>query len=234
MPDQSPAPQAAAIFDFNGTLVTGEVWQAIESWMGGRSEWKRRKTQMIARQLPVILASKIGLVSADFMVRRWMPAAWATVRGMDERELAALVQHAWETIFRPTMREPVAEMVRRSKADGHYTALVSATYEPFLEPVREALGFDVVIGTRVEVVAGHVTGRVIGDTVTGAEKVRRVMALGHDADPPIDLERSVAYADTERDLDLLQLVGNPVAVWPNARLELIARRRKWPIVRDTG
>ena len=234
MPDQAPATQAAAIFDFNGTLVTGEVWQAIESWMGGRSEWKRRKTQMIVRQLPVILASKIGLVSADFMVRRWMPAAWATARGMDERELAALVQHAWETIFRPSMREGVAAMVRQHKADGYCTALVSATYEPFLEPVREALGFDVVIGTRVEVAAGRVTGRVIGDTVTGAEKVRRVMTLGRDADRPIDLDRSLAYADTERDLDLLQLVGNPVAVWPNARLELIARRRKWPIVRDTG
>ena len=234
LPGQVPATQAAAIFDFNGTLVTGEVWQAIESWMGGRSAWKRRKTRMMVRQLPVILGSKAGLVSADFMVRRWMPAAWATVGGMDERELAALVQHAWETIFRPTMREPVAEMVRRRKAEGHCTALVSATYEPFLEPVREALGFDVVIGTRVEVVAGRVTGRVMGDAVTGPEKVRRVMAMGQDADPPIDLERSLAYADTERDLDLLQLVGNPVAVWPNARLAMIARRRRWPILRDAG
>lgn len=233
-PGHLPAAQAAAIFDFNGTLVTGEVWQAIESWMGGRSAWKRRKSRMIARQLPVILASKVGLVSADFMVRRWMPAAWATVRGMDERELAALVQHAWETIFRPTMREPVAEMVRQRKAEGHCTVLLSATYEPFLEPVREALGFDVVIGTRVEVVAGQVTGRVIGDTVTGAEKVRRIMAMGQDADSPIDLERSLAYADTERDLDLLQLVGNPVAVWPNDRLHQIARRQKWPIMRDAG
>ncbi len=234
MRDQVQAPQAAAIFDFNGTLVTGEVWQAIESWMGGRGAWRRRKTRMIVRQLPVILASKVGLVSADFMVRRWMPAAWATVRGIDERELAALVQHAWETIFRPSMRERVAEMVRRHKADGYCTALVSATYEPFLEPVREALGFDVVIGTRVEVAAGRVTGRVIGDTVTGAEKVRRVMAMGRDAERPIDLERSLAYADTERDLDLLQLVGHPVAVWPNDRLHQIARRRKWPIVRDPG
>ena len=60
------------------------------------------------------------------------------------------------------------------------------------------------------------------------------MAMGQDADPPIDLERSLAYADTERDLDLLQLVGNPVAVWPNDRLHQIARRRKWPIVRDAG
>ena len=232
MPNQAPDTQPAAIFDFNGTLVTGEVWQAIESWMGGRTEWKRRRRWMIVRQLPVILASKIGLASADFMVRRWMPAAWATVRGMDERELAALVRHAWETIFRPSMREPVAAMVRERKADGHCTVLLSATYEPFLAPVQEALGFDAVIGTRVEVARGRVTGRVIGDTVTGAEKVRRIMAMAQDADRPIDLKRSVAYADTERDLDLLQIVGHPVAVWPNERLAQIARRAKWPIMRD--
>ena len=232
MPDQVPATQTAAIFDFNGTLVTGEVWQALESWMGGRRVWKRRKSLMIVRKLPVILASKLGLVSADFMVRRWMPAAWATVRGMDERELAALVGHAWETAFRPSLRLRVAEMVRQRKAEGHCTVLVSATYEPFLEPVRQALGFDLVIGTRVEVDAGRVTGRVLGDVVTGPEKVRRVLTMAQNADPPIDLECSLAYADTERDLDLLQLVGRPVAVWPNARLERIAQSRDWPIVRD--
>ena len=232
MPGQVPTTQTAAIFDFNGTLVTGEVWQALESWMGGRKVWERRKSLMIVRKLPVILGTKLGLVSADYMVRRWMPAAWATLRGMDERELAALVGHAWETIFRPTMREPVADIVRQRKAEGHCTVMVSATYEPFLEPVQRALGFDVVIGTRVEVEAGRVTGRVIGDVVTGAEKVRRVLSLVGDTDPPIDLGRSLAYADTERDLDLLQLVGCPVAVWPNARLERIAQSRDWPIVRD--
>ena len=232
MPGQVPTTQTAAIFDFNGTLVTGEVWQALESWMGGRKVWERRKSLMIVRKLPVILGTKLGLVSADYMVRRWMPAAWATLRGMDERELAALVGHAWETIFRPTMREPVADIVRQRKAEGHCTVMVSATYEPFLEPVQRALGFDVVIGTRVEVEAGRVTGRVIGDVVTGAEKVQRVLSLVGDADPPIDLGRSLAYADTERDLDLLQLVGCPVAVWPNARLERIAQSRGWPIVRD--
>ena len=126
MPGQVPTTQTAAIFDFNGTLVTGEVWQALESWMGGRKVWKRRKSLMIVRKLPVILASKLGLVSADYMVRRWMPAAWATLRGMDERELAALVGHAWETIFCPTMREPVADIVRQHKAQGHCTVLVSA------------------------------------------------------------------------------------------------------------
>ena len=234
MPGQVPAAPTAAIFDFNGTLVTSEVWQALESWLGGRGEWRRRKRLMMARQLPVVLGSRIGLLSNDLMVRRWMPAAWATLRGMDEAELAALVRHAWETTFRPSMREPVAELVRRRQAEGHRTILLSGTYEPFLAPVQQALGFDVVIGTRVEVVAGRVTGRVLGGVVTGAEKVRRIMTVARDADPPIDLRRSLAYADTERDLDLLQLVGHPVAVWPNERLERIARRQRWPIVRDAG
>ena len=234
MSGQAPATQTAAIFDFNGTLVTSEVWQALESWMGDRGEWRRRKRLMMARHLPVLLGSRVGLVSNDFMVRRWMPAAWATLRGMDEAELAALVRHAWETTFRPSLRETVAEIVRQRQAEGCLTVLLSGTYEPFLAPVQQTLGFDMVIGTRVEVVAGRVTGQVLGGVVTGAEKVRRIMTVARDADPPIDLRRSLAYADTERDLDLLQLVGHPVAVWPNERLERIARRRRWPIVRDAG
>ncbi len=112
--------------------------------------------------------------------------------------------------------------------------LVSATYELFLALVQQEFGFDAVIGTRVELIDGRVTGRVLGEVVTGAGKVNRVRTLARSFSPPIDLQRSLRYADTERDLDLLELVGSPVAVWPNRRLERIARRRGWTILRDSG
>jgi len=128
MPGQAPATQSAAIFDFNGTLVTGEVWQAIESWMGGRSQWKRRKTRMILRQLPVILASKIGVVSADFMVRRWMPAAWATVRGMDERGQAVVVEKALQGI------ETRSQLAGRWRHVAGVVQIASGRSDPVLTP----------------------------------------------------------------------------------------------------
>ena len=228
------ADRSAAFFDFNGTLVTGEVWEAMRSWKRRRDEWRKRERLLIARQIPIVMASRVGLVSTDFMVRRWMRAAWSTMRGIDAAELADLVADAWERTFRPSIRDGVAGMVRERRDDGHLLVLVSGTYEPFLGPVQQELGFDAVIGTRVEVEGGRITGRVVGEVVTGVEKVNLVMTLIRGSSPPIDLGRSLAYADTERDLDLLELVGNPVAVWPNRRLERIAQRQSWPVVGGSG
>ena len=43
----------------------------------------------------------------------------------------------------------------------------------------------------------------------------------------LDLQESVAYADSASDLPMLEAVGYPVAVNPEAKLAAIARRRGW-------
>ena len=50
-------------------------------------------------------------------------------------------------------------------------------------------------------------------------------AAAHD----LSLEESVAYADSASDLAMLEAVGFPVAVNPEARLAAIARRRGWHV-----
>ena len=51
----------------------------------------------------------------------------------------------------------------------------------------------------------------------------RRFAAEHD----LDLEASWAYSDSVSDLPMLELVGNPVAVNPDAELAAIARERGW-------
>ena len=43
----------------------------------------------------------------------------------------------------------------------------------------------------------------------------------------IDLEESVAYADSASDLPMLEASGHPVAVNPETKLAAIARKRGW-------
>ena len=44
------------------------------------------------------------------------------------------------------------------------------------------------------------------------------------------LDQCYAYSDSASDLPMLQAVGHPVAVNPDAKLERHARRNGWPIV----
>ena len=45
----------------------------------------------------------------------------------------------------------------------------------------------------------------------------------------LSLAESVAYADSASDLPMLEAVGHPVAVNPEAKLATIARRRGWHV-----
>ena len=50
------------------------------------------------------------------------------------------------------------------------------------------------------------------------------------ADQGLDLGQCWAYSDSASDLPMLEAVGHPVAVNPDARLERVAGQRGWPIV----
>jgi hypothetical protein len=45
----------------------------------------------------------------------------------------------------------------------------------------------------------------------------------------LDLQQSVAYADSASDLPMLEVVGHPVAVNPETKLAAIARKRGWHV-----
>jgi phosphoserine phosphatase len=45
----------------------------------------------------------------------------------------------------------------------------------------------------------------------------------------LSLAESVAYADSSSDLPMLEAVGHPVAVNPEAKLATIARKRGWHV-----
>jgi hypothetical protein len=46
----------------------------------------------------------------------------------------------------------------------------------------------------------------------------------------LDLGQCYAYSDSASDLPMLEAVGHPVAVNPDAKLERIAQHNGWPIV----
>ena len=50
------------------------------------------------------------------------------------------------------------------------------------------------------------------------------------ADHDLDLDASWAYSDSVSDLPMLELVGHPVAVNPDAELARIARERNWQVM----
>ena len=126
--------------------------------------------------------------------------------------------------IRPEARR-LLDLHRRA---GRSTYIVSASPVEIVEPLALALGMTAGIGTRGEVEDGAYNGRLVGPFCYGDGKVVAMEEIARwDG---LDLGQCYGYSDSASDLPMLQAVGHPVAVNPDALLARHARAYGWPIV----
>ena len=89
------------------------------------------------------------------------------------------------------------------------------------------LGLTGGIGTCAEVVDNKYTGAINGTILHGVEKVHAIETLAKDRN--VKLEDCFAYSDSHNDIPLLNAVGSPRAINPDAKLRIIALAHGWPI-----
>ena len=107
--------------------------------------------------------------------------------------------------------------------------LVMATTSPsiLVTPLAEKLGFDQVIATKWADDGENLTGDYDGPFVWGAGKRDAVVAWA--GEQGLNLRKCHAYSDSYFDSSLLDTVGHPVAVNPDAALAGVAVLKGWPI-----
>ncbi len=139
----------------------------------------------------------------------------------------------------PAFFTDAIERVAWHAKQGHAIFLVTGTLEPLASAAALALilrlavrGITTSIGTcatRLEEANDRWTGRIVGEAMFGEAKVRAVRQIA--AELNLDLGRCYAYGDSAHDRWLLEAVGRPAAVNPSRKLERIAMRRGWAILR---
>lgn len=146
------------------------------------------------------------------------PQAWI------DAVLASFVTEALAPNLRP---EALAE-IARLRAEGCRIVLVSAAPALIISRLAAHLGVDGYVATEVAPpVDGKFSGRLVGDSVMGEEKVRRLTSYAADAYG--DWELHAAYGDQDLDAPLLALARHPVAVCPMRELAQMAEARGWPM-----
>jgi len=156
------------------------------------------------------------------------------LRGWPLAEAQALFEELSEEQVVPNVRPDILGRLHQHQDQGHLVALVSGTFAPFLEVIARRLGVQHAIGTPLEVRNGRYTGRIVPPLCQSEGKPQRAQAYLTDQDVEIDWAASYAYADRNTDIPLLNLVGQPMAVYPDEMLLAHARSEDWPIIGGTG
>jgi alcohol-forming fatty acyl-CoA reductase len=212
---------ALAVFDLEGTIVASNV---VESYVWLRlaelpvSSWPGELAG-VARALPRYLATDRQDRAA------FLRAFYRRYEGASVEGLQRLVDdHVAEMILRRLVPAAVRR-VRAHRAAGHRTVLITGAMEPLVAPLRPL--FDTVSATRLATRDGHYTGYLEQAPLVGEARATWLRTLA--AAEALDLSASYGYGDSHSDLPMLQAVGNPVAVNPDAGLYRRARRHGWPV-----
>ncbi len=218
-----PAPRAAAFFDLDRTLISGSspFYFGIAAWRN-----KMIPTGDLLKDAANALAFRMSGAS-DEKSSAVRDRILAAVKGGNQEELIGLNEQIIPKLLEKVRPESKG-LVEMHHEAGRDCWIVSASPIELVEPLAKALGMEGGIATRSEVKDGVYTGELDGPFVYGEGKREAMEKLA--AERGYDLRLSYSYSDSASDLPMLEMVGHPVAVNPDAPLQALAHQRGWPVV----
>ena len=219
----------AALFDCDGTLYTGQFGRGLMRYAALNGHGLQSRL-LYASLIPSVTLRRMRLLSGAESDRIIMVGLARLLRGWDQHDLQAAF--AWlvtEYLF-PTRRPEIMAKLREHQAQGHAVVLVSGSFQGALDVMTRSLGVAGGVGTKLDMVDGYCAGVIIPPLIKDEHKVTGARIFFVARQQEIDWAASYAYADSISDKDMLNMVGHPVAVYPDRELTKLAKDKGWEII----
>jgi HAD superfamily hydrolase (TIGR01490 family) len=223
-PEIAPDPRAGAFFDVDNTLMRGASIYYFARGLAARKMFGTR--DMLKMVIGQLLFRVRGAENADH-IDAAREAALAFVAGQKVSDITTLGEEIYDDTMASRVWEGSRELTRAHLDAGQRVWLVTATPVELADILARRLSLTGALGTVAETKDHVYTGRLVGGLLHGAAKAEAVHALA--AREHLDLSQCSAYSDSINDLPMLELVGHPNAVNPDAELRALAKKRGWPI-----
>jgi HAD superfamily hydrolase (TIGR01490 family) len=213
-----------AFFDVDNTLIRGSTIYFLGRGMYQRGFFSKKD---IGAFVLANLRYRMTGTEKPEEIARFQKAAQDFVGGHDVNDLYAIGQAIYDEYVSPAMWQETIDIAQSHLRAGEEVWLVTAAPEDMAKLISDRLGFTGAIGTKAEVKDGKYTGAVIGQLLHGSEKAIAIKKLATEKN--IDLSECYAYTDSHHDMPLLNSVGNPRVINPDAKLRIIAFANEWPV-----
>ncbi len=215
-----------ALFDLDGTLLDGdtdELWCRflIDEGLLDRATFAAANRDIAERY------AAGAITPAEFCA-----LYAATLAGRSAADWAPLRERFVTTEIAPRLGAASFALIAEHREAGDRLVLTTTTNRFLTVPIADELGIADLIATELEIAAGTFTGRNVGVLNMREGKVTRLKAwLATEGFSDTSLADAIFYSDSINDLPLLSVVGRPIVVDPDARLEAAALAASWPVVR---
>lgn len=213
-----------AFFDVDNTLLKGSTLFFLGRGMYQRGFFTKKEiSSFVLANLRYRLTGKENKEE----IARFQNAATEFIKGHDVIEIEKIGQEIYEEYVSPAIWQGTVEIAQEHLSRGEEVWLVTATPLDMANLMAKRLGFTGALGTKAEIENGVYTGKMIGNLLHGKEKAIAISELANKNG--FNLKDCYGYSDSHHDIPLLEAVGNPRVINPDALLEFRAYRDNWPV-----
>ncbi len=212
-----------AFFDVDGTLVSTTIVHAY-IWLQTSSLPRIIRFFWFIGFLPKVV---FYLILDRISRPQFNRVFYRNYRGKDATALKALAVDMFASYLRQKIFPEAISQIEEHKAQGDQVVLLTGSLNFIVQPIAEFLGADSVIAPELKEQDGIFTGRLTTEPLIGEQKAIAMKKFAEQEDIPLDI--CYAYSDSKSDLEMLESVGNPIAVNPSKGLRDHALESGWEI-----
>ena len=222
--DYPADPTSAAFFDVDNTVMQGASIFHLARGLHRRKFFTTRDIMGAAWKQAYFRI--VGIEDPDHVAEA-RNSALSFIAGHTVAELQELSEEIFEEGMANRIWPGTRALAQLHLDQGQRVWLVTAAPIEIAQIIARRLGLTGALGTVSEHVDGVYTGRLVGDLLHGPAKAVAVRALADREG--LELHRCSAYSDSSNDLPMLELVGDPCAINPDAKLRAHAKEQGWRI-----
>ena len=154
--------------------------------------------------------------------------AASCIKGWDVQETREICREAFDDSVKHRLSGIMKQQIDDHRKLGHKLVLVTSMPEIICEQFKDFFDMDDMLCSKMGITGGKFSGKILHLNY-GKGKV--IPLLDYAKKYEIDLSHSYFYGDSMTDSFAMDLVGHPIAVNPDNRLEQYAKEKGWRIMR---
>lgn len=211
-----------AVFDIDGTIFRSSLVIALTQELVAEKIFPSSAAKDIAKDY-LAWVNRKGTYEAyiDRVVKIYLKHIQGKSFKQVKNIAKKVIKYHKDRVYRYTR-----DLIKKLKKQNYFLLAISGSPSLIVEEYARTIGFNKFFGTEIEVIDGKFTANLNAKSAYHKSEIVKQLAK----DLNLDLKKSIAIGDTEGDIQMLSLVGKPIAFNPNARLAKVAKKQNWEIV----
>jgi len=212
-----------AVFDIDGTVIRWQLYHAISDALAQKGAINKQSFEYV-RAARMDWKRRSGAESFHEYEQALVRVFEAALKGLSVRDLSVAADEVFDE-YKDQVYTYTRDLIRTLKAKHYLLFAISGSPDIIVQKLANYYGFDDFAASSYAIRDSHFTGAIDLSIGKKAALLKGLIDKHH-----ASISGSIAVADAEGDIDMLNMVERPIVFNPSKQLINYAAKNHWPIV----